>query len=345
MAYIREVSRKRELLSRGLLWTGVPHLLSLFPERDSLLVLTYHRIGNPQEDLFDPGVFSATAEEFNDQIASLKRHMSLVNLEEALSFIHGNAPEKNRRCRVLITFDDGYLDNYNIAFPILRSHGVQGVFSLVTSMVGSSLVPWLDHIAYLVRNARSRRFSLRYPAELAVDIDRNGLTMSLQDVLKLYKRPENVDSERFIEELKNETNGSNLPTPHRRFLNWDEAREMVAGGMAIGSHTHSHPVLSQLRPDEQSSELQHSRAILKEQLGVEPDVLAYPVGARASFTSHSRTAAREAGYRAAFSFYGGTNLPGKVSPYDVFRIGVAGQSLSRFRVQSAFCKYAANYWP
>jgi peptidoglycan/xylan/chitin deacetylase (PgdA/CDA1 family) len=76
---------------------------------------------------------------------------------------------------VLITFDDGYLDNYEIAFPILRSHVVQGVFFLATSMVGSCQVPWWDHIAYLMKTARRRRFSLRYPADLAVDIDRERL--------------------------------------------------------------------------------------------------------------------------------------------------------------------------
>jgi peptidoglycan/xylan/chitin deacetylase (PgdA/CDA1 family) len=135
---------KRELLARGLLWSGASFLLSRLPARDSLLVLNYHRIGNPDDDLFDPGVFEATADQFNDQISHLKRRVSLVTLEEALAFIDGTIKEKTRRCRVLITFDDGYLDNYEIAYPILRSHGAQGVFFLVTSMVGSCQVPWWD---------------------------------------------------------------------------------------------------------------------------------------------------------------------------------------------------------
>jgi len=80
---------KRELLASGLLWSGAAFLLSQLPARDSLLVLNYHRIGNPEEDLFDPGVFSATAEEFSDQIAYLKRRVSPVTLEEALAFAAG----------------------------------------------------------------------------------------------------------------------------------------------------------------------------------------------------------------------------------------------------------------
>jgi peptidoglycan/xylan/chitin deacetylase (PgdA/CDA1 family) len=339
-----QLGGKRELLARGLYWSGISFLLSQLPARDSLLVLNYHRIGNSDDDLFDPGVFSATADQFNDQISYLKSHDLLVTLDEALAFIEGASKEKNRS-RVFITFDDGYLDNYKIAYPILRSHGAQGVFFLTTSMVGSCNVPWWDHIAYLVKTARRRGFSLRYPADLAVDIDKNGLTKSLRAVLGLYKQPGNSDPERFIQELKEETRGEEPPTTLRRFLNWDEAREMSGGGMAIGSHTHSHHVLSQLEPERQREELSKSRAILKEQLGVETDVLAYPVGGRTSFTEQTQMFAQEAGYRAAFSFYGGTNLPGNTSRYDVRRIGIDDLSRSRFRVQTAICRISGSCWP
>jgi peptidoglycan/xylan/chitin deacetylase (PgdA/CDA1 family) len=338
-------SGKRELLSHGLLWSGAAFLLSHLPARDSLLVLNYHRIGDPDVDLFDPGVFSATAEQLNDQISYLNRRVSLVTLDEALAFIHGTVKDRTRRCRVLITFDDGYLDNYDIAYPILRSLGVRGVFFLVTSMVGSGQVPWWDHIAYLVKTARRRKFSLRYPEQLAVDLDKNSLHESLRAILKLFKSPENSNPSRFIQELAAKADGKDLPGTLRRFLNWDEAREMAAGGMAIGSHTHSHPVLSQLEPYQQLEELSTSRKILKNELGFEANALAYPVGSRTSFTDQTQKVAQDSGYRAAFSFYGGTNLPGKTSPYDVNRIAIDNQSWSRFRVQTAVCRFTGRYWP
>src|SRR5580698_9924038 len=122
---------KREMLARGLLWSGATILLGQLPERDLLLVLNYHRIGNSDDGPFDPRMFSATGEQLNEQISYLKRRVSLITLEEALAFVDGTTREKTRRCRVLITFDDGYLDNYEVAFPILRTHGVQGAFFLV----------------------------------------------------------------------------------------------------------------------------------------------------------------------------------------------------------------------
>jgi len=336
---------KREVLARGLLWSGASLLLSQLPKRDLLLVLNYHRIGNAADEAFDPGVFSATAEQLNEQISYLKRSVSLVTLEEALAFIEGNLKEQTRRCRVLVTFDDGYLDNYEIAYPILRSHGAQGVFFLTTSMIGSSHVPWWDRIAYLVKTARLRRFCLRYPAELKVDVDKDGQTESLQAILKLYKSPANTDPARFMLELAEEAQGSEVPETQRRFLSWDEAREMSRGGMAFGSHTVSHPVLSQLEPERQREELVQSRAILKEQLGIEVHALAYPVGHQASFSDETQRLARESGYRCAFSHYGGANLRGKTSLYDVKRTKIVSQSLVRFQVRTEVCRATGEFWP
>jgi peptidoglycan/xylan/chitin deacetylase (PgdA/CDA1 family) len=336
---------KGELLAHGLFWSGVTLLFGQLPERDLLLVLTYHRIGNRDDDPYDPGAFSASGDQLNEQISYLKRHVSLVTLQEAVAFIDGTINEKTRRCRVLITFDDGYLDNYDVAYPILRSHGVQGVFFLTTSLVGSYDVPWWDYIAYLMKTARQRRFRLRYPSDLVVDVDKNGMTKSLRDVLGLYKRPENTDPTRFMRELREEAKGNDPPGTMRRFLDWNEAREMSSGGMAIGSHTHSHRVLSQLGPDQQRQELAHSRALLREQLGLEAEALAYPVGAASSFSDQTQHLAQEVGYRIAFSFYGGTNLPGMTRRYDVKRVAVGYPSWRRFRVRAAICRATGNYWP
>jgi peptidoglycan/xylan/chitin deacetylase (PgdA/CDA1 family) len=336
---------KRELLARGLLWSGAASLLSQLPARDSLLVLNYHRIGNAADDLFDSGVFSATADQFDEQIAWLKRRLSLVTLDEALAYIEGKEKEKTRRCRVLITFDDGYLDNYKIAYPILRSHGVQGVFFLTTSMVGSCEIPWWDRIAYLVKTARNRQFSLHYPAEISVDIDKAGLNKSLTAILRSYKQFNNSDAKRFMLELAEASRGEEPPRTLRRFLNWDEAREMIAGGMEIGSHTHSHQVLSQLEPEAQRQEIAGSRSIIINQLGIEVKALAYPVGHKVSFTEETKRIALESGYRCAFSHYGGANIQGTVCPYDVKRNKVVIQSRQRFQAKTAVGRVTGMLWP
>ena len=120
---------------------------------------------------------------------------------------------------------------------------------------------------------------------------------------------------------------------------------MIAGGMSIGSHTHSHAVLTQLDPDQQRHDLSQSRLLLKEYLSIEADVLAYPVGALSSISNQIQQSAQEVGYRAAFSSYGGTNLPGVTHPYDIKRVGLGRQSSTRFRVRSGICRISGSYWP
>ena len=109
-----------------------------------------------------------------------------------------------------------------MAFPILRSHGVQGCLLSRHRYNWVLHVPWWDHIAYVMNTARQRRFSLRYPVDLAVDIDENGIKNSLRDVLSLYKSPDNTDVVRFICDLKEATKGDDPPATLRRFLSWEK---------------------------------------------------------------------------------------------------------------------------
>ncbi len=207
----------------------------------------------------------------------------------------------------MITFDDGYLDNFETTFPILRGHGAQAVFLLCTGMVGSSRLQWWDQIAWLMGNARRRRFSLSVPAPLPVDVDRDGPSRSLRNVIRHFKRPDNADPGGFQSALAEACYASDLPEARRRFLSWDEALAMKQGGMAVGSHTCSHRILSSLPLEQQRWELTESPAILHQRSGVAPDILPYPVGEPSSFGELTRQIAREAGHRAAFSFYGGVN--------------------------------------
>src|SRR5580698_5094484 len=98
---------KRELLARLCYRTGLTRVLEALPQRRTLIILNYHRIGNADETPFDSGVFSATAEQFDSHIAYLKRRFHMATLEEVFAMIGGDVPQGTS---VLVTFDDGYLD-------------------------------------------------------------------------------------------------------------------------------------------------------------------------------------------------------------------------------------------
>ena len=333
---------KRGLVAKASGSLGITRILESLPKRDVLIVLNYHRIGNANESPYDPGVFSATAEEFEWQIAYLKRRYYLTNLDEAVSMITGSIP---LRTSVLITFDDGYLDNYSLAFPVLRSHAAQAVFFLTTSFVGTNHVPWWDVIAYIIKNSRKDVIQLQYPERIEFDLRRQGLNEVIVRTLQLYKRPDVKLQERFIQELEAACESSAPSSSAARcFMNWDEAREMQHGGMVFGSHTHTHEILSKLPVERQLEEARQSRETLESQLNHRVDVLAYPVGGRNCFTPETIEALESCGYRAAFSFYGGFNLPGEMQPFNICRVGVGPQSQSRFRLKMALAALTGTRW-
>jgi peptidoglycan/xylan/chitin deacetylase (PgdA/CDA1 family) len=333
---------KRELVAQVAGSLGITRMLESMPRQDVLIVLNYHRIGNASESPYDPGVFSATAEEFDWQIAYVKRRFSLITLDEAIAMVTGGLPF---RTSVLITFDDGYLDNYSLAFPALRSRGAQGVFFLTTSFVGTNHVPWWDVIAYIIKNSRKSAIQLQYPERIEFDLRHHGVNEVIMRVLQLYKRPDVRLQEHFIRELETACESS-APSSNaeRCFMNWQEAREMQQGGMAFGSHTHTHEILSKLPVDRQLEEARQSREALEIQLNRRVDVLAYPVGGRNCFTPDTIGALKSCGYRAAFSFYGGFNRPGEIQPFNICRVGVGPQSRSRFRLKMALGALTGTRW-
>jgi peptidoglycan/xylan/chitin deacetylase (PgdA/CDA1 family) len=333
---------KRELLATLFGTVGITRLIEGLPTQRILMVLNYHRIGNPCESPYDPGVFSTTAEQFDLQIDYLKRRFYMTTLDEAVAMACGDTPI---RTSVLITFDDGYLDNYSLAFPVLRSHGVQGVFFLPTSFVGTNHIPWWDVIAYIVRNSRNHVVRLQYPEQIEFDLRRQGVQRVIMKILQSYKKPTMEFHDRFIRELEAACETSAPPlNAERCFLNWQEAREMLEGGMAFGSHTHTHEILSKLSIERQREEACISREALEKQLSHRIDVLAYPVGGRHCFTLETMEAVRSSGYRAAFSFYGGFNRPATIEPFNICRVGVTPQSHNRFRLKVALGAFTGTRW-
>ncbi len=325
---------KKEMLAQAAAATGATRLVESLPHPPSLLILNYHRVGDALATPYDSGTFSCTTAEFDWQVQYLKRRFHIVTLDEAVAIVHGRTQPKS--ASVLLTFDDGYRDNYDEAFAVLRKHGVSATFFLPTAFVGTGKLPWWDVIAYLAKNSTADRITLTYPEPTDFDLSPANRANAIRSVLKLFKRPSVTDAERFIAGLEAAC-GCARPTAsaERCFLTWEEAREMQAGGMCFGSHTHTHEILGKLPGLRQLEELVVSREILERELGRAIDTLAYPVGQPDTFSAETFQALRDARYSTAFSFYSGVNLPGKIAAFNVLRGGVDGEARSVFRLRTA----------
>src|SRR5262245_26374135 len=313
---------------------GVVGVLERVPRPRGLLVLTYHRVGALAGNPFDDATFSATPEAFRTQVTYLKERFAMPPVDEILESL---ARGRTNDPMALITFDDGYRDNHDIAFPVLRDIGVPACFFVVTGLLDSPALPWWDQVAYSVKNTSVEVLKLDYPERLEFDLRVTPRGFATWRILRAYKDATAPDQSRFLDELATQTQ---ICVDDRRlgqtlFMSWDAAREMASAGMTIGSHTTSHPVLSSLPEAAQRRELVESRERIGEMIGLRPDVLAYPVGGRGAFNDMTKRLAREVGYRAAFRYHGGLNRPDATDLFSIARIAVEhGDTLAQFRLRT-----------
>lgn len=301
------------------------------------MVLNYHRIGMPAECPYDRDVISATPEAFDEQVRFLKSSFHVAGPGEVEEI--ADRPNRLKRMIVALTFDDGYRDNHDLAFPILRSHGMAAFFFLPTSYIGTSRVPWWDQVAFMVRNTRKLVLRMSYPTPVEYRIPSEGPDGVIREILRRFAAPDVHEPERFLHDVEVAC-GVNRPehSPAPLFLDWCQVSRLSEAGMGIGSHTHRHDILGRMPVQKQREEFEVSRRVLEERTGKPVRTLAYPVGTPTSFTPRTASLLAEVGYKAGFSYYGGINTKHGFDPFNIRRIAVEtdiAHSVLKLRVLAA----------
>jgi peptidoglycan/xylan/chitin deacetylase (PgdA/CDA1 family) len=296
-----------------------------------VLVLGYHRIADGEETPFDPGVLSATEPEFDAQLRLLKRYFQVVPPEEI-----ERDPESPGR-RVCVTFDDGYRDNYELALPALRRHGIRAAFFLPTGYLDDPRVSWWDELAWMVK--QSERTALEPGDWLGHRLPLVGDRRSaIIELARVYKSLPSERTEAYLDFCAGTagTGRCDAGAAADLWMTWEMAAELRDAGMTIGGHSATHPVLARARPEVQAREISECERRLAEELGVAMRFFAYPVGLPDTFDDTTRRILQGAGVKLAFSLYGGHVRPGQLDPYDVPRASVGmGGSPREFRAKLA----------
>jgi len=273
---------------------------------NGIYCFNYHRIGNANNTCFDPNIFSASELEFTKQLKFYQQHFKVISVDELLDMVKENKAIKHRYA--IITFDDGYIDNYEIAYPILQQHGLSAAFYIATDYIDLPQIPWWDEIAWLVRHSKKTKIKLK-GWSMSIDISKGTIKGSIQSILKLIKQEKNQTMTEKIKDLESYCQ-CKMPDNIRRsklFLNWPQIKEMSENGMHIGSHTLSHRILSHLTEKEQHIELTQSKQKIEGCLNKKITTIAYPVGDKNTFTTATQKLARQANYQLAFSYISGIN--------------------------------------
>ncbi len=287
-----------------------------------LYCFNYHRIGDPATCAFSRGVYSCSADRFREHMLLLKERFDVVNIARLLEF---NRDRQPARPLALVTFDDGYADNYEVAFPILKEVGIPAVFFIPTAYIDGSRLLWWDEIAWCLRHATVERVRLN-GVEGDFSLGSDDVERSINRIQRLIQSRADVSIDDQLMEVREccRPSESSAAAARGLFASREQIREMRRGGMDVGAHTHSHPVLSHLTDDSQREELRESKAILEELLGEPVPSVAYPFGSSSDYNRHTCRIAESLGYQIGFNFINRINRMPLTNPLDVFRLHVSG---------------------
>jgi peptidoglycan/xylan/chitin deacetylase (PgdA/CDA1 family) len=249
-----------------------PLLAACMPAR-GIVGLNYHRIGDGSRSELDRGLWSASEEGFDQQLAWLKLNSDVISPAEI-----DLARRDSSGRHVLITFDDGYKDNYDCAVPTLRRHGLTATFFIATGFIDDPRLAWWDEIASQIRRTDRDEIDLPQwlpqPQRLVVG-QREAV---IRTMLRKFKSLPGDQAKRFLADLRDATQAS-PPSLHHEdlWMSWDMLREMDAAGMTIGGHT---TILSYPDPRPRNNGQRYGlrRASRRDQQRI--DYFSYPVGNR-----------------------------------------------------------------
>ncbi len=273
-----------KLIAQGILAPLAPLSWRLRP-LPSLLVLMYHRVlpaDHPDRAIEQPGMY-VSPQTLDMHLALLERYMSIVHLDDWLR--GAAAGERLPELACALTFDDGWQDNFEHAFPVLRRHGAPATIFLVSGMIGTGREFWPNRLARLLSRLPPQG---RLPAPLegalgpVLERTRDTGRWTLEDLDRAVVLAKQLPESR-IEELLAESQAE-VPAAgldRRAVLNEGELREMAGSGLVrFGSHTRNHcRFRGELDPGILEQEIAGSRADIAARFGAAAvDVFCYPNG-------------------------------------------------------------------
>jgi peptidoglycan/xylan/chitin deacetylase (PgdA/CDA1 family) len=290
--------------------------------RSQVAILLYHRVC-PRNDNWSLRPLSP--ESFERQMEYFCRNYEIIRLDKLVEHIRQAKalPEK----ALVITFDDGYKDNYLYAYPILKKYHIPATIFLTTGHIGSSKLFWFDEIRYVIQLTPFSQLEFdklgSYP--LRTDIDK--FRVSHIVIERLKKLPD----ERKRALIKKLINTCRVDIPANLgkglLLSWGEVREMHDDGVAFGAHSVNHPVLTNLPLEEAKKEIIQSKKDIEEKLGQPVTAFSYPNGdfnpQIVEFTKDAFACAVAVGMPKLITL--------KDSPYQLSRI-ITGEDFNKFNV-------------
>lgn len=301
--------------------------------RARLTVLIFHRV-LPRADPLQPDEVEASR--FDAICRWVRAWFNVLPLDEAVRRLAAGAlPERS----LAITFDDGYADNFRLALPILRRHGLPATFFVATGFLNGGRM-WNDTVIEAVRGTTLDRADLDdlLPSPLGT-LELGSAGQRLASIGRLIDAIKYLPLEKRLEAAGQVAARMKTWLPDDLMMTSGQLRMMRRAGMQIGAHTVSHPILAVLDAATERNEIVQGKRALEELLDEPVRLFAYPNGMPGrDFTDDSVRLVRELGFDAAVTTEAGVAAAGtdpwripRFTPWDRGRLKFAARLAANFR--------------
>ena len=225
---------------------------------------------------------------------------------------------------LVLTFDDGYLGNYEAAWPVLQKLGLSATVYLTTGFLDGEEL-WFDFARRALKEVGAIGSTQDKNLQECLEIAFGGglVNTDVDSMVERLKYSKPGDREKVLGCLRR--HASRVAEPARP-MSWDQVREMSRSGIEMACHTVTHPILSTLERVDQETEILKSRQRVSEEIGESPTTFAYPNGSRRDYDASTLEILRRSDFAAACTTRKGSNRVG-CDPLTLRRLGVGSDSL------------------
>jgi peptidoglycan/xylan/chitin deacetylase (PgdA/CDA1 family) len=285
--------------------------------------------------------FKLQKDTLEKQISFFKKHFNIIRLEEYISSYSVNA--KNREIHansMVITIDDGYLDNYTIAYPILKKWNVPATIFLATDFIDKREWLWSDRLEYALLNTKKKEFQFPLNGEI-LDFQVGSFNEWHRTQLRIFHYCRTLaegDKNQYLYDLFHhlgirflqETSGDYVP------MTWGQIVEMKENGIEFGSHTCSHPILSRLSGERLRQEIGESKKQIEKRVMSKVKSFCIPHGTPEDYNGEVIDTIKESGYSCAVTTVPGFNPGNSPNLFELKRISVNGKEKKKIIKQLIF---------
>lgn len=316
--------RKKDMLACVLNKTLPLPLLSYISSyfNNNLIVLAYHRVLETIPDNnypYDAELVSANVEQFEYQMKYISTFYNPISEDKIAECLENNISIPKRS--VLVTFDDGFDDNYYYAYPILKKYNIPATIFISTGYIGSETTLWFDWLASLVFSSTTNTIDI---PQLKSKYIRGEYSENKEIMVDLIKKLRKVSNKSRLEILSYLKEAYSKDMQHidqfkSHPLSWNQVKEMSNQGINFGSHTVTHPILSRLEDDELEFELVESKNKIELELNKPVISISYPTGMQDSFSRKVLKKVKGLGYKLGFTYIHKKNRVPIDNKYSMYR--------------------------